>query len=74
MYAGLEELRKDLFIPSFSCRRPVGSVKIGNAQDVSVAYGRMRDGSPQPITTSWAGPNGKAERVSGVMCGGRERI
>jgi len=35
IYAGLVELAKDLFIWSVSYMRQVGSVKIGNSQDVS---------------------------------------
>ena len=51
-------------------------MKIGNSQEVSAVYGRMRDGSPQPTITSREGPigSGRVERIVGVMCGVRERI
>jgi len=61
-------------MPSFPYRQRAGSVNTENSQDVSVTNGRMRDGSPQPMTTSRVGPEGSSDRVSGVTCGGRERI
>jgi hypothetical protein len=51
------------------------SLNMGNSQDVSLEYERIRDGSPEPMMTTRAGPNGGGilDRNDGVSPLDRDR-